>query len=78
MATLPAEGKKVSIYRYMADTVIGNVVEKANAEQVLSYMYGRVINQEFPPKENTRFLFDEVMAGSHKKVLGEARQKLLA
>lgn len=76
MATTKAEGKKVSMYEYMASNVLGGVVGKGNAEMVLSYLLGRIVNAEFPPKANTRFFFDEVAAGSHKTPLGEVRTRL--
>lgn len=76
MATKPADGKKVSMYDYMKDTVLGGVVGKGNSELVLSFLYGRIVNSEFPPHSSTRFFFDEVAAGSHKTPLGEVRTRL--
>lgn len=76
MATTPAEGKKVSMYDYMKDTVLGGVVGKGNSELVMCYIYGRIVSSENPPRVGTRFFFDETLEGKHKTALGEVRTLL--
>ena len=60
------------MYGYMRSIVDG-VVGPENGELVLSLIYGRIVSKDSPPASNTRFLFDEVMEGKHKTILGEAR-----
>jgi hypothetical protein len=72
MSATVAPGKKVSMYDYMKG-VVETVVGKGNGEMVLSFLYGRLVNAEFPPTIDSKFLFDEIAEGKHKTTLGEAR-----
>lgn len=57
MPTRPAEGKQISMYDYLCSAIDGWF--KRNEHQlVLSFLIGRVIGIETPPKMGHRFLID--------------------
>jgi len=70
MASVPLEGKKISPYHYLLSRM--EVPSVTEAEQVASFLYGRVINEEFRPSASTNWFVAELAAGQHVQAIQEA------
>lgn len=65
MATVPVEGKKVSMYDYLISRV---------HPVTLSYLLDREITRETPPRAGVEWFVKDVMAGKYEAELAEAYQ----
>lgn len=61
MPVTPAKGKAHSMYSYLLECIDNVVGVDGCAEEILSYLLGRVITGVTPPKVAHRFLLDDLM-----------------
>ena len=67
MPVLPANGKTTSMYAYL-----NQLVKTADSGVTLSFLLGRVITKETPPRRDVEWLIHDLREGMYREELDEA------